>query len=311
MIKLDSEPEQQIYMKIISVGYTANNMVNALTIKKMEGVKFISFNTNNQAINKSHTSYKDSFHTIRDEICKDVGVVLVIACMEEESDFESAAIISNIAKDAGNITIGVVIKQLNFKESKQIFNTEEVANDFKKSVDTLVILPNDKSLETINEKLNKIETYKKYDELLQQMIQELLLLITMPINPNVIINVKHSDLRTILENKGIAYMGTARASKIAEAVRIVTQSQLPDKTMHKANYVLINITTPKNLGLIEVSEPIGNLASSKQEFVYNVTINNDLNNEIAVSIIATGFEEVKNGDKIHELEIPEFLKRKR
>lgn len=291
MLKLQRTSEEQVYMKVISVGSAANNIVEPFTIKEMEGVEFISVNTDYQTLDQSHSSIE-----IQSEIGEDVGVVLIIDCMGNETGTRASPTIAKISKEVGILTIGVVTKPFNYEDCKCIHNAEKGIQDLKNNVDTLVVIPNDKLL---------------------QMIQEILLLTTMPINPKVILNVKLSEIRTILADKGIAYIGTGRASgenKIKEAVEMATQSQLLDKTIDEARYILMNITIPANLGLNKVSEAIYDLVSSKEEVVYNVTINNDLCDEVIVTVLAAGFQEIKSHRKksysIDECEIPVFLKRK-
>jgi len=278
MLELDITPKQQEHMKVISIGCIANSIVNGLNIKEMDRIKLISLEIE-----------KDFLQIFKDEIRDFEGVVLVIASLEEKAGMQAAQTVSSIAKEAGNLTIGIVIKPFYFDNSKHISYTEKDANDLKKNVDTLITLPNDRSIKNINKNLNELEALKRYNNLLKESIKEIITLITMPINSNTILNIKYSDLRTVIADKGTGCIKTFRTSKITEAIKIVTQ----DANIKNAMYLLINITIPESLGFLGVDdflEGINNLISSKQEFIYNLIIDNNFDNNIIITLLATDFE---------------------
>ena len=167
------------------------------------------------------------------------------------------------------------------------------SENMKKNVDTLVIIPNQKLLSIIDKKTTMTEAFRKADEILRQGVQGIADLISKP----GIINLDFADVRTIMANKGIAHMGIGRASgenKAEVAAKMAIQSPLLETTIEGAKYILINFSGDENLGLFETDEAaelIREAIDPEAEIIFGTSINEDLVDEVVVTVIATGLED--------------------
>ncbi|MBR5590180.1 MAG: cell division protein FtsZ, partial [Anaerotignum sp.] len=172
-------------------------------------------------------------------------------------------------------------------------NAEKGIAELKKNVDTLVIIPNQKLLSIIDKKTTMTEAFRKADEILRQGVQGIADLISKP----GIINLDFADVRTIMANKGIAHMGIGRASgenKAEVAAKMAIQSPLLETTIEGAKYILINFSGDENLGLFETDEAaelIREAIDPEAEIIFGTSINEDLVDEVVVTVIATGLED--------------------
>jgi cell division protein FtsZ len=172
-------------------------------------------------------------------------------------------------------------------------NAEKGIAELKKNVDTLVIIPNQKLLSIIDKKTTMTEAFRKADEILRQGVQGIADLIT---NPG-IINLDFADVRAIMADKGIAHMGIGRASgenKAEVAAKMAIQNPLLETTIEGAKYILINFSGDENLGLFETDEAaelIREAIDPEAEIIFGTSINEDLVDEVVVTVIATGLED--------------------
>ncbi len=318
MLEFDVTDEMIAQIKVIGVGGGGNNAVDRMIEENLTGVEFITVNTDKQALNRSASSIKIQ---IGDKLTKGLGaganpdigakaaeeskeeiskaikgadMVFVTAGMGGGTGTGAAPIIAGIAKEAGILTVGVVTKPFSFEGRKRMQNAEKGIQALKENVDTLITIPNDKLLQIIDKKTTMIDAFKKADEVLRQGVQGISDLIS---NPG-IINLDFADVRTIMSDKGIAHMGIGQASgenKTELAAKMAISSPLLDTTIDGARGVLINISGGMNLGLLEANEAanlIREAVDPEAEIIFGTTINEELGDEVIVTVIATGFEHV-------------------
>jgi len=224
---------------------------------------------------------------------KGAQMVFVTAGMGGGTGTGSAAIVAEVSREMGALTVGVVTKPFNFEGKKRMGNAERGIAELKKNVDTLVIIPNQKLLSIIDKKTTMTEAFRKADEILRQGVQGIADLISKP----GIINLDFADVRTIMANKGIAHMGIGRASgenKAEVAAKMAIQSPLLETTIEGAKYILINFSGDENLGLFETDEAaelIREAIDPEAEIIFGTSINEDLVDEVVVTVIATGLED--------------------
>lgn len=368
VLEFDMTQDHVAQIKVIGVGGGGNNAVDRMIEEDLKGVEFITVNTDRQALGRSKATTKiqigekvtrglgaganpeignKSAEESREEILESIkgaDMIFVTAGMGGGTGTGAAPVIAKIAKDEGILTVGVVTKPFGFEGRKRMANAENGISELKQNVDTLVIIPNDKLLHIIDKKTTMIDAFKKADEVLRQGVQGISDLIS---NPG-IINLDFADVRTIMSDKGIAHMGIGRATgenKTEMAAKAAIHSPLLDTSIDGAKGVLINISGGSSLGLLEANEAANLIRESvdpEAEIIFGTTINDDLGDEVIVTVIATGFEndfskaikaqkiestntlntlpkeEVKNthivSDKMDEssfIDIPIFLQRRR
>ncbi|NLL70854.1 MAG: cell division protein FtsZ [Epulopiscium sp.] len=316
MLEFDITEEMIAQIKVIGVGGGGNNAVDRMIEENLTGVEFITINTDRQALNRSRAAIKIQ---IGDKLTRGLGaganpdigaraaeeskeeinkaikgadMVFVTAGMGGGTGTGAAPIIAGIAKEAGILTVGVVTKPFSFEGRKRMQNAEKGIQALKENVDTLITIPNDKLLQIIDKKTTMIDAFKKADEVLRQGVQGISDLIS---NPG-IINLDFADVRTIMSDKGIAHMGIGQASgenKTELAAKMAISSPLLDTTIDGARGVLINISGGTNLGLLEANEAanlIREAVDPEAEIIFGTAINEELGDEVIVTVIATGFE---------------------
>lgn len=316
MLEFDIPQGNMAHIKVIGVGGGGNNAVDRMIEDKLDGVEFISVNTDSQALVKSKSEMKiqigekltkglgaggnpdigaKSAEETHEEIAqalKGADMIFITAGMGGGTGTGAAPKIAEISKEMGILTVGVVTKPFNFEGKKRMLNAERGVAELKQNVDTLVIIPNQRLLSVIDKKTTLTEAFRKADEVLRQGVQGIADLIS---NPGVI-NLDFADVRTIMADKGIAHMGIGRASgenKAEVAAKAAIQSPLLETTIEGAKSVLINFSGDMNLGLLETeqaAELIRESLDPEAEIIFGTTINEDLEDEVIVTVIATGLE---------------------
>ncbi|MDA3732475.1 cell division protein FtsZ [Niameybacter massiliensis] len=306
---------QGAQIKVIGVGGGGNNAVDRMIEKGLASVDFITINTDHQALARSQAPTKiqigekmtrglgaganpeigtKSAEESREEIIqaiKGTDMLFITAGMGGGTGTGAAPVIASIAKEQGILTVGVVTKPFGFEGRKRMLNAEKGIEELKKSVDTLVIIPNDKILQVIDKKTTMLEAFSKADDVLQQGVQGIADLIS---NPGVI-NLDFADVRTIMNNKGVAHMGIGRASgenRAEEAIKQAISSPLLDTTIDGARCVLINMAGGESLGLMEANmgaNLICECVDPDAEIIFGTSINEELGDEIIITVIATDF----------------------
>lgn len=306
-------------IKVIGVGGGGNNAVDRMISKGLQGVEFITVNTDHQALSRSSAPYKiqigekitkglgaganpeigtRSAEESREEIIqaiKGIDMLFIAAGMGGGTGTGAAPVIAGIAKELGILTVGVVTKPFSFEGRKRMLNAEKGIAELKKNVDTLVVIPNDRILNVIDKKSSMLDAFSKADDILQQGVQGITDLIS---NPG-IINLDFADVRTIMHGKGIAHMGIGRATgenRAEEAVKFAISSPLLDTKIDGARCVLVNMCGGLSLGLLEADMGMRLIRESVDpdaEIIFGTSINEELDDEIIITVIATDFQDAE------------------
>ena len=304
-------------IKVVGVGGGGNNAVDRMIEDGLDGVEFISVNTDSQQLVDSKSPVKiqigekltkglgaggnpdigeRSAEETQEEVTqalKGADMVFITAGMGGGTGTGAAPKIASISKEMGILTVGVVTKPFKFEGKKRMANAERGIMELKKNVDTLVIIPNQRLMGIIDKKTTLTEAFKKVDEVLRQGVQGIADLISKP----GVINLDFADVRTIMADQGIAHMGIGQASgenKAEVAAKAAIQSPLLETTIEGAKSVLINFSGDSDLGLLETEEAAELIRESldpEAEIIFGTTINEDLTDQVVVTVIATGLED--------------------
>ncbi len=316
MLEFDIDMENFARIKVIGVGGGGNNAVNRMIDAGLRGVDFIAVNTDKQALflSKANTKIQigdkltkglgaganpdigeKAANESRDEIAmaiKDADMVFVTAGMGGGTGTGAAPIIAQIARELGILTVGVVTKPFMFEGRKRMQHAERGVENLKGVVDTLVTIPNDRLLQIADKKTSMLEAFRIADDVLRQGVQGISDLIAVP----GLINLDFADVKTIMLETGLAHMGIGRGSgenKAEEAAKQAIESPLLETSIEGAKGVLLNITGGADLGLQEVNtaaELIQNSADPEANIIFGAVIDENLKDEILITVIATGFE---------------------
>jgi len=317
MLEFDTNIDQLAKIKVIGVGGGGNNAVNRMIEHGVQGVEFIAVNTDAQALNLSKAEIKlqigskltrglgaganpeigkkaaeESREQI-EEVVRGADMVFVTAGMGGGTGTGAAPIISQIAKDLGALTVGVVTRPFSFEGKKRQTQAISGIAAMKEAVDTLIVIPNDKLLQIVDKSTPMLEAFREADNVLRQGVQGISDLIATP----GLINLDFADVKTIMSNKGSALMGIGIASgenRATEAAKKAISSPLLETSIDGAKGVIMNITGGTNLSLFEVQEAADIVASASDEevnMIFGSVINENLNDEIIVTVIATGFDD--------------------
>lgn len=317
MLHFETNDESLAIIKVIGVGGGGNNAVNRMIEHGVQGVDFIAVNTDAQALNMSKAPVKlqiggkltrglgaganpevgrkaaeESKEQI-EEALRGADMVFVTAGMGGGTGTGAAPVIAQIAKELGALTVGVVTRPFTFEGRKRSTQAVGGISMMKEAVDTLIVIPNDRLLEIVDKNTPMLEAFREADNVLRQGVQGISDLIAVP----GLINLDFADVKTIMSNKGSALMGIGIASgenRAAEAAKKAISSPLLETSIDGAKGVLMNITGGSNLSLFEVQEAADIVASASDEevnMIFGSVINDDLEDQIVVTVIATGFNE--------------------
>lgn len=317
MLEFETNLDSLATIKVVGVGGGGNNAVNRMIEHGLQGVEFIAVNTDAQALNLSKAEKKmqigakltrglgaggnpengkkaaeESREQIQEALAG-ADMVFVTAGMGGGTGTGAAPIIAQIARDLGALTVGVVTRPFSFEGMKRARQAAGGIAAMKEAVDTLIVIPNDRLLEIVDKKTPIIEAFREADNVLRQGVQGISDLIAVP----GLINLDFADVKTIMSNKGSALMGIGVASgenRAVEAAKKAISSPLLETSIDGAKGVLMNITGGSDLSLFEVQEAADIVASASDEevnMIFGSVINDDLKDEIIVTVIATGFNE--------------------
>lgn len=320
MFEFDANIEQLAKIKVIGVGGGGNNAVNRMIEDGVEGVEFIAFNTDAQALKQSKAGItmqigasltrglgaganpeigKRAVEESKDqieEVLAGADMVFVTAGMGGGTGTGAAPAIAKIARNLGALTIGVVTRPFKFEGKKRATNAEGGIKALRDAVDTLIIIPNDRLLELVDKKTPMLEAFREADNVLRQGVQGISDLIAVP----GLINLDFADVKTVMSHKGTALMGIGIAKgdgRAVEAAKKALNSPLLETSINGAHGVIMNITGGHNLSLFEVQEAADIVASASHEelnMIFGSVIDENLKDEIIVTVIATGFTEQKD-----------------
>ncbi|WP_026906031.1 cell division protein FtsZ [Paucisalibacillus globulus] len=319
MLEFDTSIDQLATIKVIGVGGGGNNAVNRMIDHGVEGVEFIAANTDAQALNLSKAETKlqiggkltrglgaganpevgkkaaEESREQLEEILQGADMVFVTAGMGGGTGTGAAPVIAQVAKDLGALTVGVVTRPFSFEGRRRSTQAISGIEALKNNVDTLIVIPNDRLLEIVDKNTPMLEAFREADNVLRQGVQGISDLIAKP----GLINVDFADVKTIMFNKGSALMGIGIATgenRATEAAKKAISSPLLETSIDGAHGILMNITGGTNLSLYEVQEAadlVTNAADEEVNVIFGSVINEDLKDEIIVTVIATGFDENK------------------
>lgn len=329
MLEFDIDMEQFAQIKVIGVGGGGNNAVNRMITAGLRGVEFIAINTDKQALFLSKANTKIQIgdkltkglgaganpeigeraaNESKDEISqavKGADMVFVTAGMGGGTGTGAAPVVAQLAREMGILTVGVVTKPFMFEGRKRMQYAERGIENLKDVVDTLVTIPNDRLLQVAEKKTSIIDAFRMADDVLRQGVQGISDLIAVP----GLINLDFADVKTIMLNTGLAHMGIGRAAgegRAEEAARQAIQSPLLETSIEGARGVLLNITGGQDLGLFEVNlaaELVQKSADPDANIIVGAVIDENLKDEMLITVIATGFEKgpvIKKPEKAFE-----------
>ncbi|MCL2592377.1 MAG: cell division protein FtsZ [Defluviitaleaceae bacterium] len=314
MIDIVANQNTNAKIKVIGVGGGGNNAVNRMIEDNVEYIDFIAVNTDYQVleISKAPTriqlgekltrglgaggdpmvgekSAQESHAEIASAL-SGADMVFITAGMGGGTGTGAAPVIAEIAKEQGVLTVGVVTKPFSFEGKKRMDNALRGIEELKKNVDTLIVIPNQKLLEIIDKDTSLKESFKKADEVLRQGVEGISSLIGKP----GMINLDFADVRTTMQNKGVAHMGVGRAkgkNRAEEAAKMAINSPLLETTIKGAKNLLISIAGDDTLSLNDTSiasDIIGADTSIDAEIILGTSEDLSLKDEIIVTVIATG-----------------------
>lgn len=322
-ITLDSNTEEsQAVIKVIGVGGAGGNAVNRMISDNVQGVEFIVANTDVQALKHSNAEVKiqlgpkltrglgaganpdkgqkaaeESEEAIAQAL-EGADMIFVTAGMGGGTGTGAAPIVAKIAKEQGALTVGVVTRPFTFEGQRRAKYAAEGVAQLKENVDTLVIISNDRLLEIVDKNTPMLEAFHEADNVLRQGVQGISDLITSP----GYVNLDFADVKTVMENQGAALMGIGTGegdNRIEEATKRAISSSLLEVSIDGAEHVLLNITGGSDLSLFEAqaaSEIVTQAASSDVNIIFGTSINEELENSVVVTVIATGIDK-KNESK--------------
>lgn len=347
MLQFEVTNQQFASIKVIGIGGGGTNAVNRMIESGLQGVEFVAINTDGQALLRSNADLRlrigdqltkglgaganpeigrQAAEESRDEIAavlEKVDMVFITAGMGGGTGTGAAPVIAEMARELGVLTVGVVTKPFSFEGKVRKAQAEEGVKALKERVDTLITIPNERLLQIVDKKTSVIEAFKIADDVLRQGVQGISDLITI----TGLINVDFADVKTIMTNAGSALMGIGIAkgdSRAVEAAKTAVASPLLETSIEGAKGVLLNITGSSNLGLFEINEAaaiITEAADPDANIIFGAVIDEELGDEIRITVIATGFESKKSRSlglddfeirsfSEGELEVPPFLRKK-
>jgi cell division protein FtsZ len=303
-------------IKVVGVGGGGTNAVNRMVDAGLRGVEFIASNTDAQALQMCDADIKLNIgHELtkglgaganpdigqgaaaesRDDIkeaLKGADMVFVTAGEGGGTGTGAAPIIAEIAKnEIGALTVGVVTRPFDFEGARRAQQAEDGINALREEVDTLIVIPNEKLLTIVERRTPLMDAFRAADEVLRQGVQGITDLITIP----GLINLDFADVRTVMHEAGTALIGLGSATgegRAVEAAKEAISSPLLEESVEGAAGILLNITGGRDLGLFEVNEAaeiISSAADANANVIFGAVIDDSLNDEVRVTVIATGF----------------------
>ena len=346
--------EENAKIKVIGVGGGGNNAVNRMIAAGVAGVEFISINTDKQALSMSQAEIKiqigekltkglgagahpdvgekaaqESLEEIQQAI-EGADMIFVTAGMGGGTGTGAAPIVAKLAKDKDILTVGVVTKPFTFEGRKRMQYAEKGIEKLRETVDALVTIPNDKLLQIVEKNTSIVEAFRIADDVLRQGVQG----ISDTIMKEGLINVDFADVKTTMTDAGLAHMGIGRAAgenRAEKAAKQAIECPLLETSIEGAKRVLVQVTgKPEMLEITDATKLIQDSVDLDANVIWGV-IEEDLGDELVITVIATGFDsepinklgtklgetETQNEDKpqtvrdaMEDVDIPTFLRMK-
>lgn len=308
--------EGSALIRVVGVGGGGSNAVNRMINENIAGVEFIAINTDQQALLGSHAPIRiaigerttrglgsggdpetgaraaeESLEELRQTL-QGSDMVFVTAGMGGGTGTGATPTVARAARDAGALTIGVVTRPFSFEGAQRARSAEAGIEQLKEHVDTLIVIPNDRLLETADKRVSLLDSFRMADDILRQGIQGISELITTP----GLINLDFADVKTIMSMGGAALMAVGEGSgdeRAREAAMQALSSRLLDVTIDGARGILFNVTGGPDLTLYEINEAaaiIRETAHPDVNLIFGAVIDEKMSNKIRITVIATGFE---------------------
>jgi len=346
-------------IKVVGIGGGGSNAVNRMIEEGIHGVEFVAVNTDAQALLLSQAPHRirigdkltrglgaggspsigqKAAEESRDElmeVIRDADMVFITAGTGGGTGTGAAPVVAELAKEAGALTIGVVTKPFSFEGTRRMEAAEQGLQALKEQVDTLIVIPNDRLLQTVDKRTSMYDAFRVADDVLRQGIQGISELITVP----GLINLDFADVRSIMAEGGSALMAVGHGNgetRAQEAAEQAISSPLLDVTIDGARGVLFNVTGGMDMSLYEVNEAaeiIRNTTDPDANIIFGAVIDPSMDDELRITVIATGFDAQSkmatrpsgNGQEVEDnirrfpvrqfnqedLDIPAFLRRRR
>ena len=346
----DLEMDQLAKIKVIGCGGGGNNAVNRMIETGVKGVEFIVANTDLQVLNNSKAPVKiqigkdltnglgaganpnvgreaalESKQELEEAI-KGADMVFVTCGMGGGTGTGAAPVIASIAQELGALTVGIVTKPFSFEGKRRMEQAIAGIEELRKNVDTLIVIPNDRLRDIIDKSTTIVESFREVDNVLRRGVQSISDLIAVA----GLINLDFADVKAVMEKRGEALIGIGIGTgegRATQAAKEAVSSPLLETSISGATDAIINVTGGNNLTLFEVEEAVEVVRTSANtdiNTIFGAVINENLNDEIIVTVIATGFEdhpeplyhtysrreETTENTESDEAVIPSFLKKR-
>jgi cell division protein FtsZ len=312
-------------IKVLGLGGGGSNAVNRMIEEGIQGVEFVAVNTDSQALmlseapqririgekltkglgsggdaeigRKAAEESSDELY----EVLRGTDMVFLTAGMGGGTGTGAAPVAASIAREVGSLAIGVVTRPFAFEGSKRREVAEDGISKLKEEVDTLIVIPNDRLLQIVDKRASLQDAFRMADDVLRQGIQGISELITIP----GLINLDFADVRSIMSEGGAALMAVGKGTgdtRAVDAARAAISSQLLDVTIDGARGILFNVTGGSDLSLFEVNdaaEIIRETAHPEANIIFGAVIDEALEDEVRITVVATGFEAAAPSPQTH------------
>ena len=316
-LMLDEEMDENVTtIKVIGVGGGGGNAVNRMVSDGLQGVEFIAMNTDQQALAKNHATVKVQLGSkltkgrgagadpeigqraaeeSKDEIAnalKGSQMVFITAGMGGGTGTGAAPVVAEVAHDLGILTVGIVTKPFSFEGKRKMGLAEQGIANLLMHVDSLIVIPNERLKMISQEKITLMNAFQAADNVLRQGVESISALINVP----AFINLDFADVKTVMESGGLAHMGIGTGkgeNRMVEAAKNAIQSPLLETNIDGARAVLINITGGEDMSIIDINEAanlVMQAADSEANIIFGAGIDENMDDEVRITVIATGFE---------------------
>ncbi len=311
------EPDSVVNIKVVGIGGGGNNVVNRMVTSGTQGVDFIAVNTDKQALDNSAATYKiqigeklthgqgaganpevgrkaaEESRSQLDKALENTDMVFVTCGMGGGTGTGGSPIVADVAREKGILTVGVVTKPFGFEGRRRMMQAEAGIAELRQKVDSLVIIPNDRLKHATDQRITFVNAFEIADDVLRQAVES----ISDLVKKVGFINLDFADVTSVMKNAGLAHMGVGRAAgenKAEEAARMAISSPLLETSIAGAHGVLVNISGDMNIGLEEVETAaslVQQAANPDANIIFGALFDETLEDEIRVTVIATGFDE--------------------
>jgi len=309
------EPHQPV-IKVVGVGGAGVNAVNRMVDARIPGIEFMAVNTDLQSLQLcvadvtvhigdeqtrglgagadpevGHRSAFEEQDKIK-RLLKGSDMVFVAAGAGGGTGSGAAPVVARLAREVGALTVGIVTKPFSFEGSRRGGQAAKGIEDLAAEVDTLIVVPNDRLLEVLDQQTSMVEAFQVADDVLRQGVQGISDLVTLP----AVINLDFADVRTIMADAGRALLGIGMAhgeTRAMEAAEKAISSPLLETSMEGARSILLSITGGSDLSLVEVSEAakvVGEAAHPDANIIFGANVDDELSDQVWVTVVATRFD---------------------